>query len=223
MLERTQLIMALAVTGLLTVSLGLSWDATGEMEMDEDELKEAGWVQLFNEEDLTGWQNAWDPDAENHWFADEDGSLTNEADKNDIATVDEWKDFELMLEYKTVPGGNSGVYLRGRVEVQVLDSSQSEEPRLVDDGAIYNQFAPKVLAGNPIGEWNQLHVKYVEDILTVKLNDHVIHDEQRIVEPTEGALPGGVNEAGPLRLQGDHGKVWYRNIWLRPLDEAEED
>jgi hypothetical protein len=178
-----------------------------------------GWVQLFNGKDLTGWQNARDAKAENKWKA-EDGTLTNVAtghDGNDIATTQQFKDFELKIEYKTVKEGNSGTYLRGRVEVQIFDSTGKNPPGTWDDGAIFDQFAPKENASKPIGEWNQVEATYVGDTLTVKLNGKVIHDKIKIVKPTGAALPGGVNDAGPLMLQGNHGKVWFRNIMIKPL------
>ncbi len=182
---------------------------------------EAGLVSLFNGKDLAGWQNARNATGENKWKA-EDGTLTNIAtghDGNDIATVEKFKDFELKIEYKTVKDGNSGVYLRGRIELQVLDSFGKNPPGKGDDGAVYAQFPPKVNATKPVGEWNTLEVSYVGDVLTAKLNGQVIHDKQQITKVTGGALPGGVDEAGPLMLQGNHGKVWYRNITIKPLDK----
>jgi hypothetical protein len=182
---------------------------------------EEGWISLFNGKDLSGWQNARNATGENKWKA-EDGTLTNIAtghDGNDIATVEKFKDFDLKIEYKTVKDGNSGVYLRGRIELQVLDSAGKNPPGKGDDGAVYDQFPPKVNATKPVGEWNSLEVSYVGDVLTAKLNGKVIHDKQQITKVTGGALPGGVNEAGPLMLQGNHGKVWFRNIMIKPLDK----
>jgi len=181
----------------------------------------ADWRPLFNGKDLTGWVNARDPQAKNNW-AVEDGTLTNTVtghDGNDIATTETFKDFELKLQYKTVKDGNSGVYCRGRVEVQVLDSAGKPNPGKGDDGAIYDQFAPLVNATKPAGEWNDLEVRYVGDRITVKLNGKVVQDNIQITKPTGGALPGGVNEAGPFMLQGNHGKVWYRNIQVKPLEK----
>ncbi len=180
-----------------------------------------GWISPFDGKDLKGWQNARDAKAENKWAA-EDGTLTNLVtghDGNDIATVDTFKDFEIKLEYKTVKGGNSGVYLRGRVELQVLDSFGKNPPGKGDDGAIYDQFPPKENASKPVGEWNTLEASYIGDVVNAKLNGKVIHDKQQVVKVTGGALPGGVNEAGPIMLQGNHGKVWYRNIMIKPLDK----
>ncbi|MBN2311934.1 MAG: DUF1080 domain-containing protein [Candidatus Hydrogenedentes bacterium] len=179
------------------------------------------WIVLFNGSDLAGWQNARDPQAENKWLV-EDGVLTNVEHGNDIATVDQWKDFDLQIEYKTVPEGNSGIYLRGRIEIQVYDSHGKEAVDATDAGAIYGQFAPLANAAKPAGEWNLIEASYHGDRLTVKLNGQLVQDKTQITELTGGALPGGVNDPGPLMLQGDHGKVWYRNIKIRPAAAPEE-
>lgn len=192
-----------AVVVLLTLSFSVC--ATAE-----------GWKTLFNGKDLAGWQNARQPGGENKWTVD-DGAMTNALHGNDIATVDTFKDFELKIQYKTVKGGNSGVYLRGRVEIQVLDSFGKAHPGKGDNGAIYDQFPPKVNASKPAGKWNTLKVTYKGDKITAKLNGKTIQDNQQVVKVTGGALPGDVNEAGPLMLQGDHGKVWYRNVKIRPI------
>ena len=174
-----------------------------------------GWITLFDGSNLDQWQNARNPEAENKWFI-EDGCMTNKEHANNIGTKESFKNFDLKLEYKIVAKGNSGVYLRGRVEVQILDSHGKEHPGKGDDGAIYDKFVPLVNASNQAGEWNTLVLTYKDDVLTAKLNGNVIHDKQQIGEVTGGALPGGVNEAGPVMLQGDHGKIWFRNIMIRP-------
>lgn len=177
---------------------------------------EDGWMLLFDGSALDCWQNARKPDAENKWTIDGD-AMTNAPHGNDIATKCDLKDFDLQLEYKTVKGGNSGIYLRGRIEVQVLDSFGKEQVGNGDDGGIYGQFAPKVNASKPAGEWNQLEAHCAGDTVTVKLNGQVVIDNQKISQVTGGALPGGVGDPGPLMLQGDHGKVWYRNIKVKAL------
>ena len=178
----------------------------------------AEWISLFNGKDLTGWQNARNPKAENKWLV-EDGCLTNKSHANNIATVVQFKDLALKLEYKIVPHGNSGTYLRGRVEIQILDSHGKKELAHGDDGGIYGLFPPKVNASKPVGEWNQLEAVYRGDTLTVKLNGKVVQDAVKIATVTGGALPGGVNEPGPIMLQGDHGKIWFRNIMIKPFRE----
>jgi hypothetical protein len=177
---------------------------------------DGGWMELFNGKDLAGWQKAHEPRDDPHWTV-EGGTMTNLEEARDIATIADYSDFDLTLEYKTVNGGNSGVFLRGRIEVQVYDSYGKEAPGTADDGAIYGQFAPKVNASKPVGEWNTQEVHLVGDTITVKLNGKLIQDNVKLTKVCGGALPGGLLDPGPIRFQGDHGKVWYRNVKLRPI------
>jgi len=177
-----------------------------------------GWITLFDGETMEGWRNARRPN-EPHFWTVEDGAMTNDADNGrDLATVANFKDFELQIEYKTMPGGNSGVYLRGRVEVQILDSYGREKMDKGDAGAVYDQYAPLVNASLPPGEWHKFDIRYVGDKLTVKLNDKLVQDNVTISGVTGGALRRGVNEPGPIMLQGDHGKTWFRNVRIKPVD-----
>lgn len=171
---------------------------------------------LFGGQDLKGWTNA-RPGQTINWVV-EDGAMTNTPKDKDIATTEQFKDFDLKIEYKTVAKGNSGVYLRGRIELQVLDSFGKTDISTGDDGGIYGQHAPLVNASKPTGEWNILEATIVGDVLTAKLNGKLIHDKVKITEVTGGALPGGVTDPGPLMLQGDHGKVWFRNIQIKPIN-----
>ena len=182
---------------------------------------EEGWVSLFNGKDLTGWQNARRPKGKNKWLV-EDGCLTNMDHANNIGTTGEYKDFCLKLEYKIVAHGNSGTYLRGRVEIQILDSHGKEELNDGDDGGIYGQYVPKENASNPAGEWNKLEAMYCGDRLFARLNGKVVQDYVEIKGVTGGALPGDVNAAGPVMLQGDHGKIWFRNIAVKPLGSCDK-
>ncbi len=205
------------------LALLLAAPATADLhEYDEETLREEGWINLFDGEDLSGWVNPHDPEGDKNWYVDDDGLMTNIAGENDIATEEEWEDFEIKLDYRIPEGGNSGVYLRGRVEVQILDSSEEEEPGLGSDGAIYNQHAPEVLAANPISEWNSLYIKYEGDTVCATLNGEVIQDESVVTGPTGGALPGEVDEPGPIMLQ-DYSKVWFRDIWLRPIENDNDE
>ena len=205
------------------LALLLAAPATADLhEYDEEKLREEGWINLFDGEDLSGWVNPNDPEGPRNWYVDDDGLMTNIEGENNIATEEEWKDFEIKLDYRIPEGGNSGVYLRGRVEVQILDSSEEEEPGLGSDGAIYNQHAPEVLAANPISEWNSLYIKYEGDTVCATLNGEVIHEENVVTGPTGGALPGEVDEPGPIMLQ-DYSKVWFRDIWLRPIENDNDE
>ena len=189
-----------------------SSEALGSSSRDQEE----GWIDLFNGKDLNGWQKARPPRVDPLWVVEE-GVMTNLEGSRDIATVDEYSDFDLSLEYKTVEHGNSGVFLRGRIEIQVADTFGKESPSDQDNGAVYGQFAPLVNVSKPAGEWNSLEMNLRGAVLTVRLNGHLIHNALTLPKVCDGALPGGLLDPGPIRLQGDHGKVWYRNLRLRPM------
>jgi hypothetical protein len=195
------------------------------------------WKTLFNGKDLSGWQTAKPAQAggQNLWVV-EDGALTNvRGGVNDICTVEEWSDYELVLEYKLperekpdAANGNSGVYLRGTCEIQVYDSYGTSDKDLsnADAGAIYGVgYVPLTNVQKKPGEWNRFRVIHVGHRITVYHNDVLIQDNVYQDRPTGGAMsryPTGdkhplTGEKGPLMLQGDHTKVWYRNIRIRPL------
>jgi hypothetical protein len=182
-----------------------------------------GWVQLFNGKDLEGWKFRREPNPS--WKV-EDGVMANVVEKGkhgvDILTEQKFMDFELHIEFKVPKGGNSGVYLRGRKEIQVMDSFGHDKPGSGDCGGIYGKFAPAVNACKPVGEWNTFDIKVVGDKITVVHNGKVIHDGVEFRGATGAALDGDDTKPGPLLLQGDHTAVWYRNIWIKPLPREEQ-
>ena len=172
-------------------------------------------VTLFNGEDLTGWI-ARDPDQENHWKA-EDGVLVNTSAGTDLMTEATFRDFRLHIEVNVPEGSNSGIYLRGRYEVQVQDD-YGKEPTNVRMGAIYGQIAPGMNAARPAGEWQSFDVTLLGRFVTVVLNGETLIEQQEIPGITGGALDANEGEPGPLLLQGDHGRILYRNIVLTPAE-----
>ncbi|MFN5932191.1 MAG: DUF1080 domain-containing protein, partial [Sphingobacteriales bacterium] len=112
-------------------------------------------------------------------------------------------------------GSNSGVYLRGRYEIQVCDT-RGPEPARDSLGAIYGFIIPNRPAWKNPGEWQTLDVTLVGRIVTVALNGQTIISEQPIPGITGGALDSKEGEPGPIMLQGDHGPIDYRNIIIRP-------
>ena len=125
-------------------------------------------------------------------------------------------DFNLKLEVNVPARSNSGVYLRGRYEIQVMDSYG----RPLDShnmGALYSRIAPSVSAEKPAGEWQTMEMILCDRHLTVNLNGINIIDNQPVYGPTGGALTSDVFAPGPIYLQGDHGKVSYRNIIITPI------
>jgi hypothetical protein len=180
-------------------------------------------INLFNGKDLTGWRLV-KPD-DNGWSV-QDGVLMNRVqaqktkDKSkhfgNLRTDAEFEDFNLKLEVRTVEGTNSGVYLRGIYEVQVMESyKQPLDPHHM--GALYSRITPSVAAEKPIGEWQTLDITLVDRHLNVVLNGTTIIDNQPVLGCTGGALTSDETKPGPIFLQGDHTDVDYRNIVLQPV------
>ncbi len=150
---------------------------------------------------------------------------------SDLISEKEFGDCELHIEFMVPKGSNSGVYLMGRYEVQVLDSFGKPDNRLGmgDCGSIYSAAVAKSNATKAPGEWQTLEVvfkaprfengKKVEDALfvLVKLNGKTIHENVAVKGPTGGEIGREVPK-GPLMLQGDHGIVAFRNIAVKPVD-----
>src|SRR2546425_1271162 len=125
--------------------------------------------------------------------------------------------FQAHLEFNVEPHSNSGVYLRGRYEIQILDdpSKVTEEHGC---GALYSRIAPKLDATRPAGEWQTFDITLVGRSLTVVLNGKTIIDGGQVDGITGGAINPFEGEPGPLMLQGDHGKVRFRNIVVTPAN-----
>jgi len=170
-------------------------------------------LQLFNGADLAGWvpRHASQP---NQWKA-EDGTLVNEDSGSDLVTEAKFQDFQLHAEVMVPQGSNSGIYLRGRYEVQVQDD-HGKEPHARGMGGIYGQVTPVENAALPAGEWQSFDITLVGRTVTVVLNGKTIINRQQIPGITGGALDSREAEPGPIFLQGDHGRILYRNLVLTP-------
>jgi hypothetical protein len=171
-------------------------------------------VELFNGTSLEAWgvQHASRPMG---WTV-QDGVMTNEAKANNLVSKEKFKDFRIQAEYKIEPGSNSGIYLRGRYELQVLDDfgKPTEEHGHM---SIYAWKKPAVNASKPAGEWQTMDATIVGNKLTVVLNGQKVHDNETIEAITGGALDANENEAGPIMIQGDHGKVSFRKVVVTPI------
>ena len=177
-------------------------------------------IELFNGKNLDGWELT-DPKATSAWSA-KDGLLVNAPVKEEgkhfgnLRTKATFEDFNLKLETKVDPKGNSGVYLRGIYEVQVEDSyGQPVDSHHM--GGIYSRITPTVAAEKPAGEWQTLDITLADRHVTVKLNGKLIIDNQPLLGCTGGALWSDEFKPGPIYLQGDHTGITYRNIVLTPI------
>lgn len=175
-----------------------------------------GWIELFNGKDLTGWRMR-HPDREHKWVV-HDGILENTGRGVDIITEREFGDFELHIEYLVPKDSNSGIYLRGQYEIQILDSLGKKYSYPCENGALYNQKSPDVEASKPAGEWQTVDITLKGMTLNVTLNGKKIHNNVMIKGPTGGHLVDLNPLKGPLMLQGDHGPVMFRNIRIRVME-----
>jgi hypothetical protein len=171
-------------------------------------------VTLFNGKDLDGWtfQFASQPPG---WVV-ADGVLTNAQTGNNIVSTRQFKDFWLSMEYKLEKDSNSGLYLRGRYELQVLDDA-GKPPALGGHMAVYGRVAPSVNASKPAGEWQTVEVTLVGNRVTVILNGQKVHDNVAIDGITGGALNSDEGAPGPIMIQGDHSKIWVRSLVIKPI------
>ena len=180
-------------------------------------------IVLFNGKDLEGWRLT-DPKADNGWSV-QDGVLINRIEQEpgmprkhfgNLRTDREFEDFNVTLETNLPKEGNSGVYLRGIYEVQVLDSyGKPLDPHNM--GAIYSRITPTEAAEKPAGQWQTMDITLVDRHATVILNGKKIIDNQPILGCTGGALWSDPFRPGPIYLQGDHTGANFRNIVLRPV------
>jgi 3-keto-disaccharide hydrolase len=172
-------------------------------------------IQLFNGKDLTGWKLRSEK-SKGCWSVEE-GAMTNSKGCVDIITEQNFKDFKLSLEFKIVEKSNSGVYLRGRYETQIEDN-YGKEPESHGMGGLYGFLTPKANASKKAGEWQKYEITLIGRQLTVTLNGQTVIDKEEIPGITGGALDSAEGTPGPIMLQGDHGKVWYRNVVLTPAE-----
>jgi len=211
--------------------------------------EDAKTIELFNGKDLTGWKlrgdpakSGWkvgkaalDPNNPEHLACSEGTEMVNNVKGHgqglDIYTEAKFGDVHLEIELMVAKGSNSGIYLMGEYEVQVLDSFGKKEPSPGDMGGIYNTAAPKVNACKAPGEWQKFVIDFCAPrfdaegkktanakFIKVLLNDQVIHENAEAPHPTGGEL-GKEVATGPLLLQGNHGPASFKNIKVTPLTQ----
>ena len=178
-----------------------------------------GFRPLLNGKDTSGWRLR-NPQGHNSWKI-EDGVLKNIVNQGehgtDLVTNDKFWNFTVRFEFMVPDGSNSGFYLRGRHEIQILGDYKNGKPARGGNGAIYNFKAPDVFASKPASEWQTAEATMIGKKITVTLNGKKIHDNVECDKATGSEIDNKVNEPGPIFLQGDHGTVWFRNIRLKEL------
>jgi hypothetical protein len=165
---------------------------------------------LFNGTDLKGWHTA----GPNQWKV-VNGIMSSPASGSNIMTDRKFTDFKLHIEFRLPKGSNSGVYLRGRYEVQIIDS-KGMEPSSVLFGGIYGFLPPTEMMAKSAGEWQSYDITLIGRLVTLVANGKTVICRQEIPGITGGAIDSMEGEPGPIMIQGDHGPIDFRNILITP-------
>ncbi len=169
----------------------------------------------------------WMADAKKHWSI-EKGELVNDGQGAYLVTNRDYTDYELRLEYKTVPRADSGIYLKGTPQVQIWDYTDPSKFNIGADlgsGGLWNNSPgapgkdPFVLADKPLGQWNQFHIRQVGARTTVFLNDILIVDNAIMENFWDRGAP--LFRSGPIELQTHGGEIRWRNICVKELSPKE--
>ena len=171
-------------------------------------------VVLFDGSDLSEWNTGASGRVEG-WLI-QDRRLNNKGDAPEIVSNREFWNFRLQVEYRVSEGGNSGIALRGRYEIQILDDFGAD-PSIHGNGAVYSRITPGVVATRHHADWQSFDIRLVGRVVTVVLNGVTIIDRQVIDGITAMATDARESQPGPIALQGDHGPVEFRRIVVTPL------
>ncbi len=205
------------IAGTTTGQDGTPWKWTAERAPSLERHGEPRWgkpVSLFNGKDLTGWSMS-DPGSKTVWTV-ENGTLITPGRGPELITTAKFTDFKLHVEFNCAKGSNSGIYLRGRYELQIEDDPEPEGPTM-QTGGIYGFLAATPAQPRRPGEWQTYDITLIGRTITVLLNGHIIIDHREIPGLTGGALESHEGLPGPIYLQGSEaGHVSFRNLMITP-------
>jgi 3-keto-disaccharide hydrolase len=181
---------------------------------DDGSWKEGKPIELVNGKDMTGW-HALNPGAEMKWTY-QDGILRNAPPTTDIVSDQKFWNFKLHVDYRIVEHSNSGIGLRGRYEIQILED-YGKPPNTHGAAALYSRIAPSVNASKPAGEWQSYDIRLVGRTLTVVHNGVKVLDKVEVEGLTAIANNADEAEPGPFIVQGDHSYVELKKFTVTPL------
>ena len=195
---------------------GTTWTWDGEKAPELKEAKTPKWgkpIELFNGKDLSGWKmNTAGPPE---WTV-QDGTLVSPGNGPELIADSKFQDFKLHIEFNCGKDSNSGVYLRGRYEVQIETESQAEPPSH-HTGGIYGFLAPSPELPRSPDKWQSFDITLVGRRVTLVQNGQTIIDNQEVPGITGGAIDSHEGMPGPIYLQGtEKGHVAFRNIVITP-------
>lgn len=229
--------------GMAMIFSAFSVQAQTQLKLASFENNNGSWIEVAK---------VWaDPLQSSHeLFSEGKGSIilnapTKKKPGVDIVSTEKFGDAEVTLVYMMAPGSNSGMYLQGQYEVQLLDSWAKTQVKAGDNGGIYERwdeskpdgqkgyqgFAPRLNASKAPGVWQTLKVCFkaprfspsgekIENarIVSATLNGVTIHEDVELFGPTRGAMAGGEVSEGPIRIQGDHGPIAIQSLEVKPYD-----
>jgi hypothetical protein len=181
---------------------------------DDGSWQEGKPIELFNGKDLTGWK-ALNPGAEMKWSY-KDGVLRNAPPTTDLISEEKFWNFKLHVDFRIVEHSNSGIGLRGRYEIQILED-YGKPVNSHGAGALYSRIAPSVNASKPAGEWQSYDIRLVGRTLTVVHNGIKVLDKVEVEGLTAIANNSDEAEPGPFIIQGDHSYVEIKSFLVTPL------
>lgn len=171
-------------------------------------------IKLFNGKNLDGWKVA----PNNQWKV-VNGILTSPQSGVNLISEQKFQDFTLKAEFRYPKGSNSGLYLRGRYEVQIADN-EGLEASSIYFGGIYGLLSPNTNMAKKAGKWQTYEITLIGRRVTIIANGTTIISEQNIDGMTGGALDNNEAEPGPIMIQGDHGPVEFRTLEITPITKG---
>jgi len=181
---------------------------------DDGSWKDGTPVELFNGKDMSGWK-ALNPNVEMKWSY-VDGILRNAPPTTDLVSEQKFWNFKLHVDFRIIERSNSGIGLRGRYEIQILED-YGKEPNTHGAAALYSRIAPSVNASKPAGEWQSYDIRLVGRTLTVVHNGKTVLDKVQVEGLTAIANNADEGEPGPFIIQGDHSYVEIKSFKVTPL------
>jgi 3-keto-disaccharide hydrolase len=209
-----------SLSGAVNGPDGKTWQWTGRRAPSLKRTTPPTWaapIPLFNGKDLTGWRED-KPGAAPAWKV-ENGLLVSPGNGPELINSSKFEDFKLHVEFNCGAESNSGVYLRGRYEVQIETDSVAEPPSH-HTGGVYGFLAPTPELPRKPGEWQTYDITLIGRMVTVVQNGKTIIDNKEIPGITGGALDSHEELPGPIYLQGtEKGHVLFRSIVIAPAAE----
>jgi HEAT repeat protein len=202
-----------------------------------------GFKPMFNGKDLSGWQGLVenpllrakmkplelakkqveaDKKVTGNWSV-KDGCIWFNGEGDNLCSIKEYSDFEMLVDWKITKKGDSGIYLRGSPQVQIWDTSRVEVGAQVGSGGLYNNqiniAKPLSVSDNPIGDWNSFRIVMIGEKVSVWLNGELVVNNVTLENYWDRKIP--IFAKGPIELQAHGTDLAFRDIYLREITEKE--